>query len=53
MPDDEQPANASEGADPSGDIKKQNPDATTTSDLAETGMPNAETKGDQIDGRRE
>jgi hypothetical protein len=29
------PANASEGADPSDDIRKQNPGETTTQDLAE------------------
>jgi hypothetical protein len=28
-------ANADEGADPSGDIRKQNPGETTTADLAE------------------
>jgi len=31
MPDDQ--ANANEGADPSDDIKKQNPSGTTTADL--------------------
>jgi len=31
-----EPANASEGADPSGDLRKQNPGQTTTQDLTET-----------------
>lgn len=30
-----EPANASEGADPSEDLRKQNPGQTTTQDLAE------------------
>ena len=30
-----EPANASEGADPSGDLRKQNPGQTTTQDLTE------------------
>jgi hypothetical protein len=32
---DDQPANAAEGADPSGEIRRQNPGETTTADLAD------------------
>ena len=31
-----EPANSGEGADPSADIRKQNPGQTTTQDLTET-----------------
>ena len=42
-----EPPNSREGADPSGDIRKQNPGQTTTQDLAE-GKDGAAGKG----GRR-
>lgn len=35
MPDEDAKPNANEGADPSDDIRKQNPGETTTADLAE------------------
>ncbi len=44
MSDDDQSANADEGADPSDDIKQQNPGEITTSDLADKGKPGAPQK---------
>jgi hypothetical protein len=39
-------ANANEGADPSADIKRQNPGGTTTADIAEAGSSGADGNDD-------